>query len=166
MKTNRQKKGFTLIEVLISLIVLAMIMTAVATAFNASAKNYDANEKIFKSVNMARQALTRITSRVRTAKAVELPDNEPANKCSIITHDDKVLTYDYRSEDQKLYLIDNTTSNEYLLCDNVTGLTFTKTTAIVREQTAVRSVMVALTVTLNGEAKTLSSAAVLRRNLD
>ena len=166
MKTYTQKKAFTLVEVLISMVVMAMIMTAVAVAFNASAKNYDTNEKIFQSVNMARQALTRLTNQVRTSKAVELPTNEPANKCSMITHDNKLLTYDYRSDQQKLYLIDNATSTEYLLCENVTDLTFTKTTATVREQNAVISVKIALTVTLEGEEKTISSAAVLRRNLD
>ncbi len=83
MKTPKRqiKSGFTLVEVLMSLVILATLMTAVAFAFDASVKNYQANRGIYETVNRGRQALMRITNDLRTASAVALiavgedPDN-------------------------------------------------------------------------------------------
>jgi prepilin-type N-terminal cleavage/methylation domain-containing protein len=58
---HKYKPGFSLAELLIALAIAAMLLVAVAVAFNASATNYQQNEDIFKVVNSARQALCRIT---------------------------------------------------------------------------------------------------------
>ncbi|MHC5156563.1 MAG: PulJ/GspJ family protein, partial [Planctomycetota bacterium] len=74
MKTPERKKqrGFTLIEVMLSLVILAVLMTAVAFAFDASVTNYQANKGIYETVNRGRQALLRITNDLRSAQAVAL----------------------------------------------------------------------------------------------
>ena len=53
----------------------------------------------------------------------------------------------------------------YLLCDNVTAMTFTKDTATEEAVTYVKSVQISMTVVSGDVEKTISAAAVVRRNL-
>jgi len=164
---NKQKKlvcAFTIIELLIALAITAVLMTAVAVAFQASIVNYQQNQDIFNTINTARQALFRITTQLRTAKAKSVPITEPANQCSLITADSQNITYRFNSTDNKLYLITNT--DRYVLCDNVTAMTFTKNLGIDGEGvTYVKSVQISITVQSGKLTRTVSAAAVVRRNL-
>lgn len=165
MKIKRLHKssGFTLIELIIAVVAAAMLMTAVAVAFDASVKNYSENEKIYKSLNQIRQALQRITSRIRTANSIALPGDEASNFCSMMTGDGKNYTYEFRSADKALYLIDNDSSTEYLLCDDVTNMSFTKATGLLNEVTVVKNVRISMEVTIGGQSRVLNTAAVVRR---
>lgn len=158
--------GFTIVELLLALAIAAILLAAVAVAINASAVNYRANEDMFKVTNNARQALLRITNDVRTADAAD--PTAPANECSLITANGDDITYRYNNTDNKLYLITNydTSDPDYVLCDNVTALTFTKQTFVDGSQTKVRSVQVSITVESGNAQKKISAAAVLRRNLN
>ena len=154
--------GFTIAEVLIALAVVGILLAAVAVAFNASAINYRENNDTFNAVNRARQALFRITTQLRTADAVN-PDLL-SNECSMITAGGDDITYRYNSSAKKLHLITNdiTTDGDYVLCDNVTDMTFTKDIV----QTNVKSVQISITVAAGDVQRTLSAAAVIRRNLN
>jgi len=68
-----------MVEVLISLTILATLMTAVAFAFDAAVTNYQANQGIYETVNRGRQALLRITNDLRTASEVALKDHVEPN---------------------------------------------------------------------------------------
>jgi prepilin-type N-terminal cleavage/methylation domain-containing protein len=163
MSTRMTKStvGFTVVELLIALAVVGILLAAVAVAFNASFTNYRENEDIFKSINKARQALFRITTQIRTADAVD--PNAPDNECSFFTADEEDITYQYRSGDNKLYLITNSDAQEYVLCDNVTAMTFVKT--LTSDGADVKSVQISITVASGGAEKTVSAAAVVRRVL-
>lgn len=163
MKNKKFKNGFGLAELLIALAITAILMVAVAVAFSASIMSYRTNEDIFKAVNSARQALYRITTELRTATAVD--PNGPANECSFITAAGQDITYEYRSADSKLYLITNSDSQEYVLCENVTAMTFTRQTRTVEAVTFVASVQVSMTVQVGDAERIVSAAAVIRRNL-
>ena len=125
---------------------------------------YRQNEDIFKAVNSARQALYRITTELRTATAVNT--SEPSNLCSFITADGQDITYEYRNADNKLYLITNSNGQEYVLCDNVSAMTFTRETRTVDAITFVASVQVSMTVQVGDAERNVSAAAVIRRNLN
>ncbi|MBN2270334.1 MAG: prepilin-type N-terminal cleavage/methylation domain-containing protein [Sedimentisphaerales bacterium] len=160
------RSGFTLVELLVALAITAMLLAAVAVAFNASVINYRENEEIYRAINGARQALFRITSQLRTATAVD--PNSATNECTMITADGKDLTYRYDGTAKTLYLVTNgdTTDPDYRLCENVKAATFTKDIVVEGAVTKVRSVQIALTVTAGGTEEKLSAAAVIRRNLD
>jgi len=162
------KTAFTLVELLIALAITAILLTAVAVAFNASVINYTENEKIYKAINTARQAMFRITSQLRTATAVVSDPNAPANECTFITADGQDLTYRYDASAKILYLItnDDTTDPDYKLCENVEAMTFTKNVVVEDMVTKVRSVQMAITVSAGGLTKKVAAAAVIRRNLD
>jgi len=163
---TNNRSGFTLVELLIALAIGAILLAAVAVAFNASAINYQQNEDIFKAINSARQALFRITSQLRTASAVD--PNAPSNECTMITAAGEDITYRYNSSDKKLYLITNydTSDADYVLCDNVTAMNCTKTIGVVDATTVVKNVQISITVASNDIEKTISAAAVIRRNLN
>ena len=157
-RPTKSAAGFTLAELLIALAVMGILLAAVAVAFNASFTNYRENEDVFKSINKARQALSRITSRLRTANSVNT--NSPINECAIETADGNFETYRY--SDNKLYLDVN--SNPYVLCDNVTAMTFIKT--LTTDGAEVKSVQISMTVASGDIERTVAAAAVVRRTLD
>lgn len=162
----RYKKGFTVAELIIALAISSILLAAVAFAFQSSITNYSENENIFKTINSARQALCRITTQLRTADAVD--PNTPVNQCTFLTPSGEQITYDYRSADKKLYLV--TGGNDYVLCENVTDMTFTRDTFVVDVegvlQTRVKSVQISMTVKNGDIENKISAAAVIRRNLD
>ena len=171
------RTGFTVVECLIGLAISAMLMTALAVAFNASIVNYRENETMFESVNNARQALTRMTSQLRTA-GYQYDDGtdrywlgvvqaSPANQCEFYTPDGDHIIYQYRdasdaSDPNTLMLIQDGTP--YTLCDNVTAASFTKTQAD-DDPPSAKSVQITLTVQTGHVERTLSAAAVVRRSL-
>ncbi len=152
--------GFTIVECLISLAITAVLMVSLGVAFNASAMNYKENEQMFRTINSARQALTRITTQLRTGHFVN--PGAPSYQCSFFTDANEDLTYEYRSADKKLYLITNSDHAEYTLCDNVTAATFTK---MPDGHGDCKSVQITLTVKNGDRQRTLAGAAVIRRNL-
>jgi prepilin-type N-terminal cleavage/methylation domain-containing protein len=166
------RTGFTLVELLLALAITAILLTAVALAFNASVINYRENEDIFKAINSARQSLFRITSQLRTATAVD--PAAPPNECSMITAatmshpSGEDITYRYDSTARVLYLITN--DGDYVLCSNVNFVTFTKDSfveVIAGVPTVkVKSVQIVISVASDGVEKKLAAAAVVRRNLD
>ncbi len=161
-KINHQiSRGFTIVECLISLAITAVLMVSLGVAFNASAMNYKENEQMFRTINSARQALTRITTQLRTGHFVN--PGAPSYQCSFFTDANEDLTYEYRSADHKLYLITNSNHAEYTLCDNVTGATFTKTPT--DNGSDCKSVQISLTVRSGDIQRTVAAAAVIRRNL-
>ena len=161
MQKKRLKTGFTIAELLISIAIAAMLLTAVAVAFNASATNYRENEEIFRTINAARQALSRITSDLRTS----LPDpSSPANECTLINAAGDSITYRYDSTQNTLYLITNSDGQQYVLCRNVTAMNFSKTPT--DDGLDCKSVQISMTVASGDAQRTLSTAAVARRNLN
>lgn len=160
---NKQKstRGFTLIECLLALAISAMLLAAVAVAFNASVVNYGENEDLFWTINSARQAMARMTAQLRTGRAID-PASD-ANECSFFTADGEDVTYQFRSADRKLYLIKNATNQRYALCDDVVAASFTRTPT--DDGTDCKSVQISLTVQAGDARRTLAAAAVIRRNL-
>ena len=157
--------GFTIVELLLTLAITALLLVAVAAAFNSSITNYQENEDIFKAVNNARQALFRITNQLRTANAVD--PNSPNNVCTLITDGGDDITYQYNSGDNTLYLITNydATDDDYVLCDNVTAMTFKKDTETADATTYVKNVQISMTVVSGNVQRKVSAAAVIRKNL-
>ncbi len=164
-RDTKYESGFTIVELLVALAIASILLATVATAFNASIINYRQNEEMFKVINSARQSLFRLTSQLRTADAVD--PTSPVNECSLITAGGDDITYRYNNADNKLYLItnDDLSDPDYVLCDNVTAMTFTKDTVIVESIEKVRSVQVSITVACGNIERKISAAAVIRRNL-
>ena len=163
MRPAKYKKAFTIVELLISLAITALLLTAVATAFNASLQNFQENEEIFQAMNSGRQALQRMTTQLRTADWVN--PASPPNECGlrVLAIADPNITYSYNNG--KLYLMtdDNLTDPDYVLCDHITKMTFIKDPSFPGAN--VTSVQISMTVEVGNNQQTVSSAAVIRKNL-
>jgi prepilin-type N-terminal cleavage/methylation domain-containing protein len=179
IKNQTAIRGFTIVECLIGLAISAMLLTALAVAFNASVINFRENEDMFRTMNNARQALTRMTSEIRTAGYLDestvpstwygvahnaTPSSE--YQCTLYLPNHDLIKYEFRSADKKLYLVKNAT--DYTLCNNVTNATFTTTSKDPNNVDAA-SVLISLTVQSGTPQRrfqrTLAAAAVIRRNL-
>ncbi len=149
-----------------------MLLAAVATAFNASVISYGENEDMFWTINNARQAMARMTSEFRTAGYVDangvvygVPHlSSPGPSCTMYMPDGAIIRFEFRSTDNKLYLVkgNTSTSPQYVLCEGVTGATFTTTSKNGVDATGVQ---ILLTVRSGDTNRTLSGAAVIRRCL-
>lgn len=159
-----RRAGFTMVECLVGLAISAMLLAAVAVAFNASIVSYGENEDMFWAVNNARQALARMTTQLRTGYAVD--PTAASTACSFHTAADEDLTYEFISTDRKLYVTRNGTTpvQRYVLCDDVVAASFTKT--VTDDALDCKSVQISLTVQSGDNHRTLSAAAVIRRNLN
>lgn len=168
---NKHKSAFTLVEVLLSLAILGMLMAAVAVAFDASVKNYQANEGIYRAVNTGRQTLLRITNDVRTAENVlklGVPGGDPPTHLTLRNADGNDITYVYSTTDDTVNGLEKNTlylftegGMKYKLCENISSMTFNRTTE------PVRNVRIKMKITDpdSGVTQTLVAAAVVRRNL-
>lgn len=167
-----RRTGFTIVECLLGLAISAVLLTAVAVAFNASIMNYRENEQMYQTINSARQALTRMTNEIRAAGYLPDPDDplsqlsvpmgQPANQCQVWRPNGESITFEFRSTDQKLYLVTN--GSRYVLCDNVTAATFNPIGDGGGGMDA-KSVEISLTVRCGDFQRTLCAAATIRRNL-
>ena len=123
-RIKKARRGLSLAEVMISLAISAMLLTAVAAAFTASSDAIEQNDTFFRASQAARVSMTQILTEIRRANAVQVPANNKS--LSIITHDNKDRTYSFDSAAQKLKLITNDilTDPDYTLANNCTSATF------------------------------------------
>lgn len=158
------KCGFTIAELLIALAVMALLLTAVAVALNASSINYEENKDMFNALNMGRQAMMRMVNQLRTANSVAPTD--PNTQCSFWTGDTPSLNrqFIYNSAKQELDLKYLDTNVSYPLCRNVTAMTFTRS-VVTGTPSYVRSVQMSMTITVGNSRQTIKSAVVLRKTL-
>jgi prepilin-type N-terminal cleavage/methylation domain-containing protein len=168
------RRGFTIVECLIGLAISAILLAAVAVAFNASLGNYRENERMYVTMNSARQALTRMTGEIRTAGYSDQSNPDfpewkgvkysatPTSRLDLFLANQEFVRYEFRSAEQKLYLVKLSTdpNQSYVLCDHVTNVVFTTTSDNGLDAT---SVQISLTVADGDFARTLSAAAVVRR---
>jgi len=162
MRDTRYETGFTIVEMLIVLAITALLLAAVAVAFNASVINYRENEDSFKAINIARQALSRMVSQIRTGLVD--PNDLSSDSCKLLCADGTEVTYRYDAADNTLYLYDHSAATDYVLCDNVTDMSFTKT--LTADGLDVKSVQISITVESGNVQQTLPAAAVVRKVLD
>jgi prepilin-type N-terminal cleavage/methylation domain-containing protein len=159
MKRHQQSNAFTVVEVLISLAILAILLTALATAFNASSMSYRENRNIATAMNTARAATDKMVMLIRTGQPD--PADTAANTCTLATSDGTDMTFSYNSGQKKLYCI--TGGQNYLMCENVSAMSFAKTLS--SDASCVKSVLMSMTVSIGDVSKTVSAAVVVRRNL-
>ena len=150
--------GFTLVECLMALAISAMLLTALAAAFNASVMNYTENEQMYETINIARQALTRMTSELRTGYAVN--PGAADNLCEFFSADGADTRYQFAGGQLRLQ---KNGGAWYVLCDKVTAATFIKTST--DDGMDSKSVQISLTVQSGDFQRTLTAASVIRRNL-
>ncbi len=164
-KFHNSGAGFTLIELMLVLAIMAVLMAAVGIAFNGVSTNHRENDNAFKAINQARQAVQRITAQLRTADAVD--PCAPAHECTFVASDGSLLTYTFDSNAGKLYLKtdDDLSDPDYVICDDVSSANFAKSTSAANP-TLVKTVQIELTTEVGNATKKICAAAAIRRNIE
>jgi prepilin-type N-terminal cleavage/methylation domain-containing protein len=157
--------GFTLVELIICLVIVGIVLTAAAIAFDACIANYEANKNMSDSVIKANQVLSRITIDLRCSTAVN--PSEANSQCSMVTAEGNDITYLFNQSEGKLYLVENKIPpSSHILCENIGSARFDKTTANdVNGAEYVKSVQIMLKIGSGNSARNACAAVAIRRNL-
>ncbi len=70
-RPRRRTAGLGMVEMLVSLAIMAMLLTSVAAAFHASMETVEENQKITTVTHNARIVLNRMMAEIRQAEAIE-----------------------------------------------------------------------------------------------
>lgn len=170
-KSPQTRRGFTIVEMLMALAILAMLLSAVALAMHASLHNYGENTKIAELTQAARVVLNRMMSEIRTAEAVDsasqrvtiVPPTNPAGLTEI----------EYELDDGVLYCrrIVNSVETSYVLIAsggdvNVTGFTVVRETGLDGEEVEyTKSVTTQLDLQSGDNTFSVTASACPRRNM-
>ena len=71
MKPRTRKHGFTLVEVLLAVTILAIVLASISTAIDASISSYRANDDIASVTQITRMVMSRMMREVRTAVDID-----------------------------------------------------------------------------------------------
>jgi prepilin-type N-terminal cleavage/methylation domain-containing protein len=164
------RRGMSIVEVLIALAITALLLTAVAVAYSASARAIEVNDEFFRATQAGRVSLLRVLTDVRqgTVKEDALTDS-----VRLITTppDGQVArdrTYQYRPANKQLVMItnDDATDLDYILANNVSAVMFTKEIGKdANNANCVTRLAMTITVTVGKHSIQLSGAAAPRRYL-
>lgn len=172
-KLLKTKQGFTIVEMLLALAILAVLLSAVAVAMHASLHNYSENTKIAELTQTARVVLNRMMSEVRTADAVDSasqrvtiipPQPDPGNLTEI----------EYELDDGVLYCrrtVSGCQTSEPLIASDedvqVTGFSVTRETGIDGEEVEyTKSVTTQLDLQSGNSTFSVTASACPRRNME
>lgn len=166
-RRGARRAGFTFVEMLMSLLIMAIVMVAVAGATYVTTETYDANRNDAQLGSSARAILQRIAREIRGATSVTCSSNHltiiPASGPDQI---------DYVMEGGQFYS-DRTEggTQRYTLLGTgdsvtVTQFTITVTTTTVEEQTVTSLVTVQLNFQANGKSFVASTSACPRQNVN
>ena len=117
------RRGLSLVELMISLAIAALLLTGVAAAYTASANAIDLNDRFFRASQAARVSMHQILSEIRRSEAVQVPS---ATQVDLITSSNRDRRYKFVSTTKKLMLVTNdvTTDPDYTLASNVASCAF------------------------------------------
>jgi Tfp pilus assembly protein PilW len=152
-RLNR-RRGLSLVETMISLVITSTLMTAVGAAYTGSVRSVQINDQFFRASQTARVSLNQLLSELRQSMLAEVKDPTTLN---VQTSTGKLKTYKYDATNKKLLLAvtdsAGTTTN-YTAGSNVSALSFTGTD---------ESITISLTVTSGKNNITLGGSVVPRR---
>lgn len=155
--------GFTLVEVMLSITILAMLLASVAVAVQASFDGYDTSQSQSLLTQTLRVTVNRLAGEIRTAEDVD----STSTQLTITPPDDSgvdSIRYEY-SDGQLTYrhTVGSTHSNYTLTGDGITVTAFN----VVREDNLEGiplSVKVRITLSRGGHSASATASAVIRKN--
>lgn len=160
------KKGFTIIELILAVVIMALLMTALGFVFRGAVNTYAVNQNTLDSYNDSRMAIKRITDEIRNAVAVSA--SEPESQCSIIRADGEDITYRYDADTKKMYFCTNSdlTDQDYVICSDVESAVFQKVTASYGDGTQyVKEVVITISSKKGDVVQNMTSSVAVRKNL-
>jgi prepilin-type N-terminal cleavage/methylation domain-containing protein len=166
-----RRRGLSLPEVMISLAITVLLLTAAAAAFNASAQAVSMNDMFFRASQSARVSLNQLMVEIRRCDAVSVNSTyidiiRPAEE---MTPGEVFRRFAYDSAGQKLtiqiFQAGNVGGPVRTLASNVTAVGFGPADMVqdANQAWVVVRVPVTVTVTVGNNVITLNGAAAPRR---
>lgn len=174
---SRRLRGLSLVEVLVAGTISAMLLIAIAAAYDAMAQSVEVNDRFNRAAQIARISVRRLVEEVRTAEAVQVGTTAQQSQSSIvgatnldvIRADGKVIHYVFDSDlKQVLLRIDDAVSPvEVVLARDVESASFSADIEPHPDTGVRRTVRVVAEVRLNvdGQSLYLCGSAVPRREM-
>jgi prepilin-type N-terminal cleavage/methylation domain-containing protein len=161
MNRRHTKTAFTLIEMLLSLAIMAVVLTAVAVAFNGSAVNLSENKEIYQGTTVARMALTRMANQLRTASSIAT--TTAGNVLDFYDINNARNYLHYNSGTKALY-VDTAGRTNVLLCENVKSVTFTPTLGLDSyNHNVVQNVKIQMTISSGNNDANMATSVTIRK---
>jgi len=162
-----RRRGFGIVEALLSLTISAMLLTAISAAFAASAGAIRNNDRFFQATQTARVGLHHLLSEIRSGSVDEAWDD---HQITLITGGaaPEERIYKYLPDEGQLVMIlsADATAHPYVLARDITELSFSVDMGTdYNNAPCVARVNVSLTVRVGNSDIRLSGAAAPRRNL-
>lgn len=163
-RISKYRRGLSLAEVMISLAISAMLLTAVAAAFTASSEAIETNDEFFRASQAARVSMNQILTEIRRCGSVTWPGSTPTD-LSMTAHDGKLRDYVYDAASKKLQLVTSAAgSPTYNLASNVQSASFAYST----DPAGAKVLRVSVTVIVQVGKNTirLTGSAAVRKQQD
>ena len=160
VRRAKARTGLSLVEVMISTALSAILLTAAGMAYSASIKAIEINDRFFTASQAARVSITQMTSAFRRGSNLTVT----ANSARVLTSDghDRTYTFDVASQQLKMVANDSVGTPTYILARNVTAAAFS---ADLDAGSIVTRVAISLTVQVNCNQVLLSGSAAPRSNV-
>jgi len=120
---RRRCRGLSLVEILISLAITALLLIATATAFNAALNSYKANHDLAMVSISARNSLHQMCSLMRSAwndpDVATIDVSSDGTECSFTDASDRDITYRYVADQKQMQINLDGAADWYVLMENV-----------------------------------------------
>ncbi len=120
---RRRCRGLSLVEILISLAITALLLIATATAFDAALKSYKANHDLAMVSVSARNSLHQMCSLMRSAwndpDVATIDVSTDGTECSFTDASDRDIIYRYDADQQRMEVNLDGSADWYVLMENV-----------------------------------------------
>jgi len=163
LRLHNIRRGFTMLETLVSLTIVAALMASMAAAMMTAGSAVEMNDRFFRSVQQARAAETYITTEIRRASAIGAVSSTSIN---ITTPDlPSGATIAYNSSTQQITLTPNG-GTASVLAGNVSAATFASVWGTnLGGSSAISAISLTLTIQFEQNQITLSDSAAPRANI-
>ncbi|MFC1623252.1 type II secretion system protein J [Patescibacteria group bacterium] len=126
---NKNKKGFTLIEVLVAMFIFTLMMLATILAFSNLFKSYRESKNIQEDLDNAQYAMNLVMKSLRTSSIITDGSDGEGDTISIYDYSqDMCITYAFYSVDDKNYLGSSFFETDDTTCETSTMPAFTPMT--------------------------------------
>lgn len=167
---QRRRRGLSLVEMMVSLVISVLLLTALAGAFSAAAAGIESNDEFCRASQAARVTMAHLLAQIRKG-TVDEPDD--SSTLRLITASDlpgggKDLTYQWRADSGQLVLVTNDVPDDadLVLASNIAELKFEAEMGTDYNNAAcVSRVCVTIVVRVDDHEVRLTGSAAPRMNL-
>ncbi len=164
------KSGFTLVEILAATALMALLLTAIAAAMQASFKSYSENDRMSSVTQAARSILMKMTREIRVSEDISSNSTSvtiiPIADSSGVTQ----IKYELSAGTLTYYrTVGTTTESSVILGDgdkvHVTGLSLSPVMGVdAMSQPCTKALTIKITLSVDNQTFALTATAAPRRN--